>query len=108
MNRDIYAYNFIVRRNLLLVFIPLNKLAAAVICIEYNPVVCYCKQEAIFIVVVCCFLIVNMYTTASVAFTALALTLQELHTTSTPAVEIVVAFTDLVCSPSRGVIFTFS
>ena len=81
---------------------------AAVICIEYNPVVCYCKQEAIFVVVVCCFLIVNMYTTASVALTALALTLQELHTTSTPAVEIVVAFTDLVCSPSRGVIFTFS
>ena len=46
MNRDIYAYNFIVRRNLLLVFIPLNKLAAAVICIGYNLVVCYCKQEA--------------------------------------------------------------
>ena len=46
MNRDLYAYNFIARRNLLLVFIPLNKLAAAVICIEYNLVVGYCKLAA--------------------------------------------------------------
>ena len=39
-----------------------------------------------------------MYTTVAAAFTALYLALQELHTTLTPAVEIVVAFTDLVSS----------
>ena len=46
MNRDIYAYNSIVRRNLLLVFSQLNKLAAAVICIKYNLVAAYCKLAA--------------------------------------------------------------